>query len=197
MAYLFTTGAKAIVIAEQKASLADAFIGANEEAELKKEIINEERIRLIKRRLHDNHSLTVYKYARNEQMRPVAIKVKRDAHGRSFFSWKSKNNVKKHFVFGKQTTVEPLVASITESLAVHYSNAKTATQYSYHSTSTEQVKLPYLRFKNSDRVLDIRFQNVYEMEATLELLGVSPATVWLTSGPPTPVPHRSAHGTPS
>jgi hypothetical protein len=196
LAYLFTTGAKAIVIAEQKAFMSDAFVGANEEAELKKEIINEERIRIIKRRLHDNHSITVYKYSRTEQLRPVALKVKRDSHGHLFFSWKSKNNVKKHFVFGRHTTVEPIITTTTESLAVHYSNAKTATQYSYHSTSTEQVKLPYLRFRNRDRILDIRFQTVYDMEATLELLGVSPASVWLTSGPATPIPTRSAHSTP-
>lgn len=193
IAYLFTTGAKAIVIAEQKASMVDAFVGANEEAELKKEMIHEERVKFIKRRLQENAAVVVYKYSRNEQLRTINLKVKRDAQGHMFFSWKSKNNIKKHFLLGKHTTVEPVITNATESLATYYANAKTATQYNYHSTATEQVKLPYLRFKNSDRILDIRFQTVYEMEATLEVLGLSPAAVWLTSGPSTPIPPSKSH----
>jgi hypothetical protein len=194
IAYLFTAGAKALVISEQKSYQAeDAFVGANEEAELKKEIINEERVKLIKRKLSENNPLQVYKYSRNEQLRSISLKVKHDAHGRTFFSWKSKNNIKKHFTFGRHTTVEPVVTHATESLSTYYANAKTATQYNYHAVSTVHVKLPYLRFRNSERVLDLRFQTVYEMEATLELLGLSPAAVWLTSDPSTPVPHpRSA-----
>ena len=128
IAYLFTAGAKALVVTEQKANNSTAFVGVNEEAELKKEIINEERVKLIKRKLCENNPIVVYKYSRNDQQRTISMKIKYDSHGHMFFSWKSKSNIKKHFVFGRHTTVEPIITNTAVSLAAYYSNAKTTTQ---------------------------------------------------------------------
>ena len=191
IAYLFTTGAKALVVTGQKACQSDASIGANEEAELRKEIINEERVKLIKRKLSENNPIVVYKASKNEHLRTINLKIKRDAHGQTFFSWKCRNNIKKHFFFNKNTTVEPVITAQSVSLAAYYANPKSTTQYNFQSTSTEPMQLPYLHFKNNDRVLDIRFQTVYEMEACLELLGLSPSSVWLTAGPSISQTHRS------
>lgn len=193
IAYLFTTGAKALVITEQKSTASDAFIGANMEAELKKEIINDEKVRLIKRRLAENYSIQVFKYSRTGKQRPISMKVKHDSHTHMFFSWKSKNNIKKHFVFGKLATVEPLVTKPVESVTSYYANDKTpSTQHCMQPPAAlEQMTLPFLRFRNSDRMLDIRFNSIYEMEACLEMLGLSPAAVWTQLAAPHPVPHKS------
>ena len=124
ISYLFTTGAKALVITEQKSFQADAFVGANMEAELKKEIINDEKVRFIKRRLAENNSIQVYKYSRSGKLRTIHMKIKHDSQVHTFFSWKSKNNIKKHFVFGKYATVEPLMTKQEESVSTYYSSDK-------------------------------------------------------------------------
>lgn len=104
IAYLFTTGAKALVLMEQKSNAA-GFIGANVEAEVKKEIINEEKIRSIKRKLLEHHAIEVNKFSRYGKLRTVFLKVKHDSH-HDLFIYKSKNNMKKVFTIDKTTTIE-------------------------------------------------------------------------------------------
>lgn len=200
IAYLFTTGAKALVIMEQKSFHADAFVGANAEAELKKEIVNDEKVRLIKRKLAENHSIQVYKYSRSGKLRTIYLKIKHDTHMHPFFSWKSKNNIKKHFVFGKYATVEPLMTKPEETVTAYYSSEKSPSNTHVVqqpiTLDHHNMTLPFLRFRNSDRLLDIRFNFIYEMEACLEVLGLSPAAVWTQLKTPHPVPHKTTAPSP-
>ena len=199
IAYLFTTGAKALVIAEQKSFNAEAFVGANTEAQLKKEIDNDEKVRLIKRKLAENHSIQVYKYSRSGKLRTIYLKIKHDSQMHPFFSWKSKNNIKKHFVFGKLATVEPLLTKPVESVTSYYANEKVTNSSNSAPplSAPENMILPFLRFRNSDRLLDIRFNSIYEMEACLEMLGLSPAAVWTQLHTPHTVPHKHTVSSPA
>lgn len=200
IAYLFTTGAKALVIMEQKSFHADAFVGANTEAELKKEIVNDEKVRLIKRKLAENHSIQVYKYSRSGKLRTIYLKIKHDTHMHPFFSWKSKNNIKKHFAFGKYATVEPLMTKPEETVTAYYSSEKSPSNAHIVQQPVaidhHNMTLPFLRFRNSDRLLDLRFNFIHEMEACLEVLGLSPAAVWTQLKTPHPVPHKTTAPSP-
>lgn len=197
IAYLFTTGAKALVIADQKAdnSGIDAFVGANEEAEVKKEIINEEKVKLVKRKLSEHNAIPVYKYSRSGKLRTVQLKVKHDTHMHIFFSWKSKNNIKKHFVFTKYSTVEPLTPQQMAGPPTASNNA--VINEAFFSSAFDQLALPFIRFKNQDRLLDIRFSTHHDMEACLEILGLSPVAVYAAIAAPVGVPQRSGPTSPS
>ena len=178
IAFLFTTGAKALVIAEQKSFSEDAFIGANAEAVLKQEIVNEERVKLIKRKLAEGNPIAVFKNSRNGKLRCIHLKVKHDLKHHAFFSWKSKNNIKKHFLLDRQTTVEPLTEKPIDSVLSFYPNSNSGTNYNHQPNAADHASLPFLRFRNSDRVLDIRFSSVHEMEACLELIHIFPGENW-------------------
>lgn len=187
IAFLFTAGAKALVISEQKFLQSGAFIGTNIEAEMRQEIVNEEKVRVIKRKLSEKNAIQVYKNGRNGKLRSIRIKVKHDSSSICFV-WRSKNNLKKYFIFDKQTTVQPLTNAPADSLIECYSKFKSSISYSYLSSSFDQQTLPFLRFQNSDRVLDIRFNNIHEMEACLELVQLYSPTLWQSFSTTTPPP---------
>jgi hypothetical protein len=74
----------------------------------------------------------------------------------------------------------------------HYSsNVKTP----HHlSLAFDQSVLPFLRFRNADRLLDIRFKTVFDMEACLELVQVYPPSIWHLIAPPPPPAATSVPG---
>lgn len=197
IAYLFTTGAKALVITDQKADddTVEAFVGANEEAEVKKEMVHEEKVKLVKRKLSEHNTIPVYKYSRNGKLRTIHLKVKHDSHMHIFFSWKSKNNIKKHFVFTKHSTVEPLTPQ--QMVAPPSAHEQAIVNEAFFSSAFDQMALPFLRFKNPDRLLDIRFTTHHEMEACLEILGLSAVAVYAAITAPLGVPQRSGAASPS
>jgi hypothetical protein len=195
LAFLFTTGAKALVIAEQKSNnggyrVSDAFIGANEEAELKQEMVNSERVKSVRRQLIENNAIAVYKHSSSGRLRIIRLKVKHES--KLTLSWRSHLNFKKYFVFDLSTTVQPLTP-LTPHLPTNTSKAKSpSTRLDHLASDTEHgscLSLPFLQFRNATRSLDVRFITLHEMEACLELLSISPPAVWnsLSVSPPSPV----------
>ncbi|KAJ1435237.1 hypothetical protein B484DRAFT_446173 [Ochromonadaceae sp. CCMP2298] len=177
LAFLFTTGAKALVIAEQNSNNEDAFIGANEEAELKQEMVNEERVKCVRRQLIENNAIPVYKHSANGRLRIIRLKVKHDSK-QLRLSWRSHLNLKKQFLFDLTTTclqINPTESQKSESSRGDHLSVSSQGSLSH---SSDQLFLPFLQFRNASRKLDVRFCSLHEMEACLELLSISPLAVW-------------------
>lgn len=243
VAYLFATGAKALVIMAQRAkhinnncdeNYNDVFHGPNTEAKLKIEIINEEKIRNIKRKICENKPIEVIKYSRKGQTRNILLKIK---HNKSqiLFVWKSKTilglKFKKNFSVDKNKHIEKWMLTSNDddgdnnnnednnhenddyyndpgnndqnkyrddidndkttndilSLSPIVSNTKNIdnncingnNQYKHQQHSNcindDNMILPFLRFENNKRILDIQFMDFCEMKACLELIVNNPS----------------------
>jgi len=259
VAYLFATGAKALVIMAQRAKhinnncndiYNDVFHGPNTEAKLKIEIINEEKIRNIKRKICENKPIEVIKYSRKGQTRNILLKIK---HNKSqiLFVWKSKSMLglkfKKNFSVDKNKHIEKWMLTSNDddgdnsynedynhenddynndpgnndqnkyrddidndktsndilSLSPMVSDTKNMDnnsinrnnqykhQQQHHQHHHQQqysncinddnMILPFLRFENNKRILDIQFMDFCEMKACLELIVNNPSVTVRTS----------------
>jgi hypothetical protein len=149
VAFLFTIGAKALVLQEQRTVIQDALNGLDEEAALKVEIDREERIRCIRRDALSR--IQVHKISRSGKLRMLYIKFHIDSYRDGLFTWKSLWRYKKVFVLDKSLEV---------------ARAEDVT----FSTTQKKDSIVFLRFRNSTRHLTIGFSSKEEMLALLEVL---------------------------
>ncbi len=121
ISFLFTIGAKALAIAEQRHELMarstksigqklikQTLDGINEEAEIKVEIDIEENIRTHKRKINEKIPITVHKLSANGQTRTMHIKIHHGKHSGSSIKWKSKFNTKKHVLLENTLSIRSL-----------------------------------------------------------------------------------------
>jgi hypothetical protein len=115
VAFLMTVGAKALILAEQQVQIyleagpvinREAINGLKEEAELKLEIQQEERIRSFRRKLSEK--LHIYKIGRNGQRRGISVKIRHDKVHNTALVWKSQLGGKKHFELHKSLKIDCL-----------------------------------------------------------------------------------------
>eukprot|EP00981_Chlorochromonas_danica_P000050 scaffold26_cov159-Ochromonas_danica.AAC.13 len=82
LSFLLTIGAKALVMTEavdlQPAS--NKLAGINEEAQMRKVIVSQERVRSLRRNIVEKVPLRVCKQARNGEIRPIEVVVKSEGH---------------------------------------------------------------------------------------------------------------------
>lgn len=168
IAFLFAIGAKALVITEQKFSKADVFIGVNKEAEIRQELIYDERVRSIKKRLLQHSSTKVYKYSRKGRLKIVDITIRYEKSKGGYISWNSKFNTVKTFKLDSSSTISALNDKPLDSFLKGNHNGIDIKKFSENNS----ILLPFLRLKNKSRNLDIRFQNLYEMEAFIQIIQI-------------------------
>lgn len=177
IAFLFTIGAKALVLAEQTGFQRESFRGCNEEAELKKEIINEELIRQVKRKFSEKEGVLVNKRSRKGETRPILLRIKTDIDKKvSTFVWRSKYKRRKTFVVDKEKgvrAVKPaeldgrLRGSSNHTRPLPPSPIKHVNKFGF-----DPCALPYVRFQNKDRHLDLQFRQIQDLEACMEIFQV-------------------------
>lgn len=185
IAFLFTIGAKALVIASQQSSVykIEAINGINDEAKIKHEMDIEERIRYIKRQILDKESITVHKLSRTGHTRLIHLKLNNDKTIGSSMSWKS-GYIKKKFFFDKEFTV---VSLDQQSLDVMLHSVEYRNHFCERLNGSPHI-LPYIRFENQTRQVNIRFGTYVEMIAFLQCVDSSQSIVRLFS---TEVPQQS------
>lgn len=185
IAFLFTIGAKALVIASQQSSVykIEAINGINDEAKIKHEMDIEERIRYIKRQILDKESIAVHKLSRTGHTRLIHLKLNNDRTNGSSMSWKS-GYIKKKFFFDKEFTV---VSLDQQSLDVMLHSVEYRNHFCERLNGSTHA-LPFIRFENQTRQVNIRFGTYVEMIAFLQCIDCCQSTVRLFS---TEVPQQT------
>lgn len=190
-AFLFTIGTKALVLEEQKATSAIDHDGINDEAEIRARMVNEERMRSIRRRIMSKIALSVLKRGRDEKIRTVDIVLHHDKKS-TYLSWRSKLNYSKRFEIPSGTIVSKLViadqqltyraAASTGEPSLHKGHSKRGstsfevvdinkTEFNIkHKIKEQYPSASFLRLTNAARSLDLSFQSPLELEAFLFVL---------------------------
>jgi hypothetical protein len=89
-------------------SLRSDITGLNEEAESRQRIIQQERLRAIRRKILEKNAISVYKRGRNHKMRLIDIIVQHEKKKETYIMWKSKMNTLKKVEIDHNTHVEVL-----------------------------------------------------------------------------------------
>lgn len=89
-------------------SLRSDITGLNDEAETRQRIIQQERLRSIRRKILEKNSIAVYKRGRNHKMRLIDIIVQHEKKKETYIMWKSKMNTLKKVEIDHHTQVEIL-----------------------------------------------------------------------------------------
>lgn len=197
-AFLVTVGSKALVLEEQKIKSVINYEGINDEAEIRAQMVNEERIRSIRRRIMSKSALQVLKRGRDEKLRTVDIVLHQDRKKGTFLSWRSKLNYAKKFDITSGTIVSKFTTKeLSQNRNSTLSSPASPTSSKRGSTSFEVVDISkldvkkrttrsmgesspasvltngsasFLRLKNQSRTLDLSFQSNLELEAFLLIL---------------------------
>lgn len=197
-AFLVTVGSKALVLEEQKIKSVINYEGINDEAEIRAQMVNEERIRSIRRRIMSKSALQVLKRGRDEKLRTVDIVLHQDRKKGTFLSWRSKLNYAKKFDITSGTIVSKFTTKeLSQNRYSTLSSPASPTSSKRGSTSFEVVDISkldvkkratrsmgesspasvltngsasFLRLKNQSRTLDLSFQSNLELEAFLLIL---------------------------
>jgi hypothetical protein len=186
-AFLFTVGSKALVLEEQKASTVIDHEGINDEAEIRARMVNEERIRSIRRKIMSKIALSVLKRGRDEKVRTVDIVLHHDKNKSTYLTWRSKLNYSKRFEIPSGTIVSKL--AIADLHGSHPNSKQLGQGSSKRGSTTFEVvdinstefnvkhkikeKFPsasFLRLTNAARSLDLSFQSPLELDAFLFIL---------------------------
>ena len=107
--YLFTIGAKALVLGDTKQGREVTLQGLDDEYIAKRDILREEQLQLFRKRVCDKPGITVWKQGRNSDLRIVQIRIKL-VEGRCNIVWKSKFKRKKYFDLTSLLEARPLVS---------------------------------------------------------------------------------------
>mmetsp|Transcript_3962 Transcript_3962/g.5494 ORF Transcript_3962/g.5494 Transcript_3962/m.5494 type:complete len:226 (+) Transcript_3962:75-752(+) len=190
LAFLFTIGAKALVLAENDFNNSNC--GLNEEAELKKGIINDENVRNIKRNIAKSKEIEVQKVSKRGIRRTLFLKIRQSNQCQGVLVWKSAalKHTKK-FILDNTLNIQVLNSKFeysslfpseieptaSTSLGRGYGESKIDSQFDLlHDFCNNIVlndnKLPMIRFQNSVRSMDIQFKTLQEVEACLQIIQV-------------------------
>lgn len=185
VAFLMTVGAKALVLEEQKVSSVIDHDNINNEAELRKRIVTDERIRSIRRRILGRSTLCVFKRGRNEKVRSIDIIFHHDRQKGAYISWRSKLNYSKKFEVSASTIVSRIAV---DEIRYHGTLSASALSMSPRANRRREFfqeeeeasvmrkravsfqSVSFLRLKNQLRSLDLSFRSPLEMEAFLLVL---------------------------
>lgn len=149
LSFLLTIGAKALVMTEavDLQPTSNKLAGINEEAQMRKVIVSQERVRSLRRNIVEKVPLRVWKQARNGEIRPIEVVVKSEGRKHTFLEWRSKLNYQKRFEVEEETII---------------------------NCRLDQRSLPpdscLARFKNSRRFLDLQFKQKTELDAFILVL---------------------------
>lgn len=83
--------------------------GINDEAEMRHQMINDEKIRSIKRKIMSKTLLNVWKRGRNNQIRLIGMTLYHDKRKGTYIMWRSKMNYTKKFEISANTEVSRVV----------------------------------------------------------------------------------------
>lgn len=183
-AYLMTVGAKALVLEEQKSQekLNKCRSGINEEAEMRKKMIEQEKVRSVKRKLFEREGLYFIKYSRKKKLRLVKIVIEHSQDNITHLLWFSSYRYIKRFLVESNIRISllPSFSTVFSAQSCGY------TECSSSSTKNNQI-LPLslsprdtintsikdiigIQLKNRIRTIDCYFFNVIELEAFLLVL---------------------------
>lgn len=186
IAFLFTVGAKALVLEEQKSHQLPEYDGVHEEAEMRYKIVTQERIRTIKRKLLEKESIKLIKCGRNGKYRTIEVILEHDKKDETAIVWLSKYNYVKRFFLDKHTQIQLLEKPLNQSpgQVIDISSVSSSSPLPNNFSPVSKLSTPAksrnphhptteiipIRLKNSQRVLDLFFFNPYEMEAFIMTL---------------------------
>jgi hypothetical protein len=132
-AFLLTIGAKALVLEDQKLHELSTYDGIHEEAEMRYRIVNQERIRSIKRKLLEKESIRILKCSRNGKYRMIDVIVEHSKKNETCIVWISKYNYIKKFYIDKNTHISLLekppnqfIAQVIDIGAISYSPSQSS-----------------------------------------------------------------------
>ena len=163
--FLLTIGAKALVLTEDHDHLEDSKLsGILEEANMRKQLVSQERIRSIRRNIVEKVPLVVYKRARNNTIRPIQITVICLNKKNTFLEWKSKLNYVKKFEVDEHTHVN---CKVSDETRTNLAEGMTAPRNSSDPMLDEKFSV---RFTNRRRFLDLLFNLRVEGEAFILVL---------------------------
>jgi hypothetical protein len=178
--FLVTTGAKALVLEDQKSHELSLYDGIHEEAELRYQIVTLEKIRSIKRKLLEKQSIKLMKCSRKGKYRAIDVILEHSRKDETNIIWLSKYNYVKRFFVDKHTQITLLekpknyslaqvidISSLSCSPPQEYcaSPGKSTQQNSPNSPSKQHHEILPIRLKNHHRYLDVFFYNLYDLEA--------------------------------
>eukprot|EP01038_Epipyxis_sp_PR26KG_P007920 gene7920-10750_t len=154
--------------------------GLNEEAQLKKDMIYEEHIKLLRRKIYDKPGVLVLKNSKSGNFRLMHLRVKSYWHG-IFFKWLTANNQQRKFKLNDSSlAVVPIVSKsvfdIIQSLSPNKDEITFSTFITYlkslriPSNKVEDNSLPIIRFKNGSKSFDVKFRTITEFEACLQII---------------------------
>lgn len=168
IAFLFTVGAKALVLAEHHCQH-DTYRGLDEEAEAKQEMVHEEKVRSMKKKFLEKFGVSVCKISRSGTLRKVNIRLRQYNTARgNFLIWRSKLKLRKFFKLDRTLSVQTL--HITEGSNSHHEPAPLLITNGPNASKEKYNHVPLLRFQNGKRRLDIQFNSIYEVEACVQIV---------------------------
>jgi hypothetical protein len=182
VAFLFTIGTKALILEEQKCSVPLVYGGINDEAEIRAKMVNEERVRSIRRRIMSKVALSVLKKGRDEKLRTVDIILHQDMKKGTHVSWRSKLNYSKRFEIPHGTIVSKLaIVDMNLKQATKGTPKRGSTRFEVvdinksefqikHKIKERYPSASFLRLTNASRSLDLSFQSPLELEAFVIIL---------------------------
>jgi hypothetical protein len=164
-----TVGAKALVLTAELDAAQDStksltsmkLMGINEEAEIRKEIVSQERVRSIRRNILEKIPLVVWKKARNGEIRLIRLVIRNEGRKSTWLEWVSKMNYMKKFEIDEETVVSS--STRLEQTSSNNSAAKT-------SGKGSGTNIEALRLRNRKRCLDLQFREKVEADAFLLVL---------------------------
>lgn len=162
--FLLTVGAKALVITEDNDTLQDIKLsGIIEEAQARKHLVSQERIRSIRRNIIEKVPLIVFKIARNNTIRPIQVTIVCLNKRHTYLEWKSKLNYVKKFEVDEHTHINCKVDESTGRI-------QEGNNTSVSSRSPGLEDKFSVRFTNRRRYLDLLFSLRVEGEAFILVL---------------------------
>jgi hypothetical protein len=181
-AYLMTVGAKALVLEEQKSQgkLIIYKNGINEEAEMRKKMIEQEKVRSVKRKLFEQEGLYLIKYSRKKKLRLIKIVIQHSQDNITNLLWFSTYRYIKRFLVDTNIRITLLPSfSAVFSTQCCYIDCNATTKNSQilplSLTPTDAINTNIkdiigVQLKNRTRTIDCYFFNVVELEAFLLVL---------------------------
>ena len=196
IAFLFTIGAKALVLAEDDFN--DSNCGLNEEANLKKDILYDENVRIIKRNIVEKKEIEVQKLSKKGVCRKMFLKIRKNKQHNGVLIWKSSFKHTKRFILDSKLSVQlmnskfeysslfPIEPALTNSESKMDPGSITAKDLIHEFcnqilANSKSVVLPTIRFQNSVRYIDIQFKNLQEMEACLQIIQMCQPDITFTA----------------
>ena len=198
IAFLFTIGAKALVLAENDFN--DSNCGLNEEANLKKDILYDENVRIIKRNIAEKKEIEVQKLSKKGVCRKMFLKIRKNKQHNGVLIWKSSFKHTKRFILDSKLSVQLMNSKFEYSslFPTEHNPASTNSDSKLdHGSITakdlihefcnqilvnsKNVVMPTIRFQNSVRYIDIQFQTLQEMEACLQIIQMCQPDITFTA----------------